>query len=92
MYYYQGVFGMNVREISPSTNGSLWQYILLAVFLTLLTVWVVIAVQSKYVFPKRTSLMKRLAWPIYLVLIPIFSKKNDLPTYDLEGGIFDDHL
>lgn len=75
---------MNVSEITPSTNGSLWQYFAVAVPLTLLTAWVIVAFQSKYVFPKGTSFKKRLAWPIYLVLIPMFSKKPDPPADNLE--------
>jgi len=79
-----GVFGMNVREITPSTNGSLWQYFALAVPITLITAWLIVAFQSKYVFPRGTSLMKRLAWPVYLVLIPMFSKKKNTPAENAE--------
>jgi hypothetical protein len=75
---------MNVGEISPSTNGSLWQYLALAIPLTLLTAWLIVAFQSKYVFPKGTSFMKRLAWPVYLVLIPMFSKPKEPPEETLE--------
>ena len=71
---------MNVREITPSTNGSLWQYFAVAVPLTLLTAWIIVAFQNKYIFPKGTSLIKRLAWPYYLVLLPMFSRKNDPPA------------
>lgn len=70
---------MNVGEISPSTNGTLWQYVTMAVPLTLVTAWIIITVQSKYIFPPGTSLMKRLAWPFFLIP-PMFSKKNNLPT------------
>jgi Mg2+ and Co2+ transporter CorA len=77
-----GIFGMNVNEITPLTNGSLWQYLALAIPLTLLTAWLIVAFQSKYVFPKGTSFMKRLAWPVYLVLIPMFSKSTaEVPGY-----------
>jgi hypothetical protein len=83
---------MNVSEINPSTNASLWQYFAVTVPLTLFTAWIIVAFQSKYIFPKNTSMMKRLAWPYYLVLLPMFSKKNDPPaenlaeTLDYVGG------
>ena len=69
---------MNVSEITPSTNGTLWQYFALAVPLTLVTAWIIVAFQSKYIFPKGTSFWKRLLWP--LLLMPMFSKKNDPPA------------
>lgn len=68
---------MNVGEITPSTNGTLREYFALAIPLTLVTAWIIVAFQSKYVFPKGTSIWKRLAWPVYLVLVPLFSKKTD---------------
>jgi hypothetical protein len=79
--FYQGFFGMNVGEITPSTNGTLWQYFSVAVPLTLLTAWVIIAFQSKYIIPKleKKSFWKRLAWPFFLSYFFMFSKKNDPP-------------
>jgi len=76
-----GVFGMNVGEITPSTNGTLWQYFTLAVPLTLVTAWVIIAFQSKYMFPEleKTSFWKRLAWPFFLSFFQYIWKKKD-PT------------
>ncbi|KAK0205522.1 hypothetical protein DFS33DRAFT_1487588 [Desarmillaria ectypa] len=56
-------FGMNVREISPGTHGSLPHYFEAAVPLTLLTVWVVMAFQSKYLFNSGTTFWMRLLWP-----------------------------
>ena len=79
---------MNVSEITPSTNGSLWQYFAVAAPLTLLTAWIIVAFQSKYVFPKGTSFKKRLAWPIYLVLIPMFTKKPEPPAENQEQEYF----
>ena len=75
---------MNVSEITPSTNGSLWQYLALAIPLTIVTAWIIIMFQSKYIFPKDTSFWKRLAWPVYLVFIPMFSKKTDPPADNSE--------
>ena len=81
---------MNVSEITPSTNGTLWEYFAVAIPLTLVTAWVIVAVQSKYTFPKGTSFMKRLAWPYYLVIHPMFSKKNDppaeIPEYNISAN------
>ena len=73
---------MNVGEITPDTTGTLWQYFSLAIPLTLLTAWIIVAFQSKYIFPPGTSLMKRLAWPI--LLIPMLSKKSDPSAEKLE--------
>jgi len=74
-----GVFGMNVNEITPDTNGTLSQYFSLAVPLTILTAWIIVAFQSKYIFPPETSFMKRLAWPLFL--IPnMFLRKSEPPA------------
>jgi hypothetical protein len=78
---------MNVSEITPSTNGSLWQFFAVAAPLTLFTAWMIVAFQSKYIFPKGTSMMKRLAWPYYLVLKPMFARKNDPPVENLGENI-----
>lgn len=86
---------MNVSEITPSTNGSLWEYLSLAIPLTLVTAWIIVAFQSKYIFPEGTSFMKRLAWPVFLVLIPMFTKKKDppaeIPEYLPHDEKYDDH-
>ena len=81
---YQGVFGMNVSEITPSTNGSLWQYFAVALPLTLVTAYIIVAFRSKYTFLKGSSLMKRLAWPYYLVLRSMFSRKDGPPAENPE--------
>ena len=70
---------MNVREITPATNASLWQYFALAVPLTLVTASIIITVQSKYIFPPNTSLLKRVAWPFFLIPT-MFSRKKNLPV------------
>jgi len=71
--FVAAVFGMNVREISPDTLGSLSHYVETALSLTLLTVWVIIAFQSKYIFPEGVTFMKRLGWPFFL-LMKLFGK------------------
>ena len=72
---------MNVGEITPSTNGTLWEYFALAIPLTLVTAWIIIAFQSKYMFPKleRTSFWKRLAWPFFLSFFSMSWKKEEPP-------------
>ncbi|KAF8157287.1 hypothetical protein BJ912DRAFT_1035868 [Pholiota molesta] len=65
--FVAGVFGMNVREINPGTIGTLGIYIAISIPLTIITAWVIIAFQSRYIFPENTSFMKRLGWPMYLI-------------------------
>ncbi|KAK0224094.1 hypothetical protein IW262DRAFT_873230 [Armillaria fumosa] len=57
------ILGMNVREISPGTNGSLLFYFLVAVPLTLLTVRIIMAFQSKRPSESRSTFWMRLVWP-----------------------------
>ncbi|KIK67894.1 hypothetical protein GYMLUDRAFT_256709 [Collybiopsis luxurians FD-317 M1] len=59
------VFGMNVRELN-SAFGTLAQYFAVAFSLTAITIWIVIAFQSKHLVRDReaTSFWKRLAWPL----------------------------
>jgi len=63
------VFGMNVVEINPQGGTAitnLSQYVALTLPLTVLTIWIIIAFQSKYIFPEGTSFYKRLGWPIFI--------------------------
>jgi hypothetical protein len=57
---------MNVREINPSTPGSVRLYFATMVPLTFLTVWIVMAVQSKYSYPdpERVTFWTRVTWPV----------------------------
>ena len=75
---------MNVVEINPQGGAaitSLVQYIALALPLTLVTAWIIIAFQSKHIFHNGTSLYKRLGWPIFV--IDVISRKRS-------GGKFKD--
>jgi hypothetical protein len=88
---------MNVAEINPQ-NGTaitnLAQYVALALPLTILTVWVIIAFQSRYIYPRGTSFFKRLGWPVFLVTV--ISRKRQIeklqnhpvvpPEFDYGGG------
>lgn len=67
---------MNVGEINPGTAGTIGQYIALAVPLTLVTAWVIVAFQSKYIFPDETSFWKRLGWPVLLINTMILRKRE----------------
>ncbi|KAF5325041.1 hypothetical protein D9619_009599 [Psilocybe cf. subviscida] len=61
------VFGMNVSEFNPGSLGTIPHYIAIALPLTLVTAWIIIAFQSTYIFPPNTGFILRLAWPAYLV-------------------------
>ena len=68
---------MNVAEINPQGGKAitnLTQYIALTLPITILTAWVIIAFQTKHIFPKGTSLYKRLGWPIFI--IDVISRKR----------------
>ena len=68
----QSVFGMNVQEIVPNTNGTLAHYAETALPFTLVTIWVIIASQNRYIFPAGLNFWARLAWPV-LVLGKVFT-------------------
>ncbi|KAF9076893.1 cora-like Mg2+ transporter protein-domain-containing protein [Rhodocollybia butyracea] len=46
--FVAGVFGMNVQELSTQTNGTLETYFAAAFPLTAVTIWIVIAFQSRH--------------------------------------------
>lgn len=59
---------MNVQEIVPQTLGTLAHYVETALPLTLVTVWVVMAFQSRYWLGNQDiSIWMRLAWPLLLI-------------------------
>ncbi|KIO02910.1 hypothetical protein M404DRAFT_1001823 [Pisolithus tinctorius Marx 270] len=62
------VFGMNVVEINPGTRETLSHYAEATVTLTVLTAWLVIAMQTESSFwPRGSPWWRRLVWPIYFV-------------------------
>ncbi|KIM41609.1 hypothetical protein M413DRAFT_445584 [Hebeloma cylindrosporum] len=72
--FVAAIFGMNVAEINPGSEGTLPHYFAVALPLTIVTAWVIIAFQSKYIFEDKTNFLKRLGWPAYLVLQMIRKK------------------
>ncbi|KAG6907533.1 hypothetical protein DXG01_008569 [Tephrocybe rancida] len=77
------VFGMNIQEVSPNTLGTLPHYLAVAIPLTVITIWVVIAFQSKYIYPDGTSLFVRFAWPIQLCLNILRTGVGTQPEQDI---------
>ncbi|KAF8995128.1 hypothetical protein BDQ17DRAFT_1330773 [Cyathus striatus] len=73
--YVAAVFGMNVKEIVPGTNGALPIYICIAIPLTIVTVWIIIAFHSKDVL--QGPVWRRLGWP-YLFIKSYMSKRNNI--------------
>ncbi|KAJ7083656.1 hypothetical protein B0H15DRAFT_850296 [Mycena belliarum] len=68
------VFGMNVKEITPGTNGTLPHYIALVIPLTAVTVWLIMALQYRKKDPnklihedsdKEVSIWLKLKWPLF---------------------------
>lgn len=60
------VFGMNVVEINSGSHETLARYVEATVSLTVLTTWLVVAMQTESSFwPKGSPWWHRLAWPIF---------------------------
>jgi hypothetical protein len=53
---------MNTKEINPGTNGTLSIYVAFAIPLTVLTIWIIIAFQSRYLLG-NVPFWARLGWP-----------------------------
>ena len=64
----QGVFGMNIKDLVNDTKGTLAHYFAVAISLTLTTIWVIVAFQSKDIYPEGTSLWVRFGWPGMLAM------------------------
>lgn len=62
------IFGMNVAEINPGTKENLGHFAVATVVLTILTAWLVIALQLHSSFwPPGSGVFRRLAWPVFYV-------------------------
>ncbi|KAG6918782.1 hypothetical protein DXG01_011533 [Tephrocybe rancida] len=76
-----GIFGMNVKEINPSSDGTFRHYFAAAIPLTVLTCWVIIAFQFR---PGRSEseepslawrILGRIGWPVTMAM-EFFAKKE----------------
>lgn len=65
---------MNVDEISPGTKGTLPHFFAIALTMTFVTIWIVVAFQSTYFYKPGTPLIRRLVWPIDLSFIFVRSR------------------
>ncbi|KIJ45141.1 hypothetical protein M422DRAFT_207377 [Sphaerobolus stellatus SS14] len=62
------VFGMNITELAENTYGTLGHYFAAAFPLTIVTVWVIVAMQGRWTYASgeemQMSLLGRLSWPM----------------------------
>ena len=65
--FCQGVFGMNVIELNSGTYGTLRHYVAASLPLTLVTIWIIVAYQSRFVLREDEAMWKKLLWPIALI-------------------------
>ena len=70
---------MNVNDLVPNTNGTMGHYVETAISFTLLSVWVIIAFQSRYNFKEGMTFWLRLGWPVFFFL-RLFGKDPYAPT------------
>ncbi|KAF9219670.1 hypothetical protein BS17DRAFT_788901 [Gyrodon lividus] len=64
--FIAAVFGMNVHEISGGGGETLAHYVEATISLTILTAWLVVALQTESSFhPKESSLWRRAGWPMF---------------------------
>ncbi|KIL68357.1 hypothetical protein M378DRAFT_21887 [Amanita muscaria Koide BX008] len=61
------IFGMNVTEIAPGTAGTVPHYLATALPLTVVSIWILVAYQSRYMFREEKSFFRRLLWPYELL-------------------------
>jgi len=82
--FVANAFGMNVIELNPQGYMTLARFFEAMLPLTLVTIWVIVAFQSRFVLrDERGSMWKKLLWPIMLVnnMIPR-SSKDDNSEYE----------
>jgi len=75
---------MDVREINPGTLETLTRYVETTVSLTILTVYIVIALQPYCTIHKPgSSLLQRAAWPILFLKRWIWKKPEKLAVHNV---------
>lgn len=79
----QSFFGMNVRELNGSVPG-ITRYLEVAIPLTVVTVWIIVALQGKWHLDdiarggrRRESVWKQLWWPL-TSMTNLFKEQNEL--------------
>ncbi|KAF9007638.1 hypothetical protein BDQ17DRAFT_1351039 [Cyathus striatus] len=73
-------FGMNIREISPDTVGTLAHYMAAAVPLTAITIWLIMAFHNKIHHEEQEiTFWSRLKWPIFTLqrILKLRHKRRD---------------
>lgn len=77
---------MNVQELNPQGYLTLARFFEVMLPLTLATVWIIVAFQSKFVVrdDRGGTMWKKLLWPVMLVnnIIPRRKIKNDDQEYE----------
>ena len=62
---FQNAFGMNVVELNPQTGlFPLVRFFEAAVPLTLVTIWIIVAFQNRFVLQNEYTVWGRLLWPL----------------------------
>ncbi|KAF5343049.1 hypothetical protein D9758_011150 [Tetrapyrgos nigripes] len=98
--FVAAVFGMNVKEIADGGQGTLPIYFETALPLTAVTIWIVMAFQSKHLFRDarnengKYNFWMRLAWPVILFRSVFGLGQNKTPkeAEPTEKSIRDDPL
>ncbi|KAJ7031642.1 hypothetical protein C8F04DRAFT_1110130 [Mycena alexandri] len=83
--FVAAIFGMNIRELSSDTLGSLPHYFATALPLTMVTVWVVMTFQSKHLLGQDTTVWMQLFWPVSIVRQMIQRRRDAAARYDLDA-------
>jgi len=85
--FVAAVFGMNVKELSDNTYGTLVHYVEAALPLTLVTFWAGIAFQSRYVLNNPDgSMWRMLLWPITFLYSLIYRLEKRSSKEEVEMG------
>ncbi|KAF7343483.1 hypothetical protein MVEN_01781200 [Mycena venus] len=86
--FVAAIFSMNIREIAPGTHGSLSHYFETAFPLTIVTVWVVMAFQSKHMLGQDATLFMRIFWPV--TMLQQMARKRREASQKLNAPKWDD--